>query len=102
MPILTIKSPSPSFQEPDLRGELLLDDLLKGDGISGELADTLTQLLDGHLLLVEVEAEERLVADVRLLLDVERRGGGSVELLGDGVVRVDELLQQVGLWTHLY
>ena len=57
MPILTIKSPSPSFQEPDLRGELLLDDVLKGDGISGELADTLAQLLDGHLLLVEVEAE---------------------------------------------
>lgn len=102
MPILTIKSPSPSFQEPNLRGELLLDDVLKGDSIGGELADTLTQLLDGHLLLVEVEAEERLVADVRLLLDVERRGGGGVELLGDGVVRVDELLQQVGLWTHLY
>ena len=102
MPILTIKSPSPSLHEPILRGELLLDDVLKGDGISGELADTLTQLLDGHLLLVEVEAEERLVADVRLLLDVERRGGGGVELLGDGVVRVDELLQQVGLWTHKY
>ena len=74
MPILTIKSPSPSFQEPNLRGELLLDDVLKGDGISGELADTLTQLLDGHLVLVEVEAEERFVVDVRLLLDVERRG----------------------------
>lgn len=80
-----------------LRRQLLLEDVLEGDGIGGELADTLAQLLDGHLVLVEVESEEGLVADVGLLLDVEGRGLGSVELLGDGIVGVEELLEQVGL-----
>jgi hypothetical protein len=77
--------------------ELFLDDALEGDGIGGELADTLTQLLDGHLVLVEVEAEQGLVGDVRLLLNVQRAGLGSVELLGDGLGGVEEVLEQVGL-----
>lgn len=77
--------------------DLLLDDVLEGNGISGELGDTLTELLDGHLLLVEVEAEEGLVADVGLLLKVEAGGSGGVELLGDGGVGVEELLKEVGL-----
>lgn len=66
--------------------DLALDDILERDGIGGELADTLAQLLDGHLVLVEVEAEQRLVLEVRLLLDVERGGGRGVQLLGDGGV----------------
>jgi hypothetical protein len=44
--------------------ELLLEDLLKGDGVSSELADTLAELVDGHGVLVEVEAEETLVVEV--------------------------------------
>lgn len=51
-------------------GELLLEDALKGDSISSELADTLSELLNGHLVLVEVKAEESLIIDVGLLLDV--------------------------------
>ena len=77
--------------------ELLLDDALEGDGVGGELADTLTELLDGHLVLVEVEAEGGLVGDVGLLGDVEGRGLGSVKLLGNGLVGVEEVLEEVGL-----
>lgn len=77
--------------------DLGLDDALEGLGVGSELGDTLAELLDGHLLLVEVEAEEGLVVDVGLLLDVEGGGLGGVELLGDGSVGVEELLKQVGL-----
>lgn len=80
-----------------LRRQLLLENVLEGDGIGCKLADTLAQLLDGHLVLVEVESEEGLVVDVRLLLEVEGRGAGRVQLLGDGLVGVEELLEQVGL-----
>lgn len=78
-------------------GELLLKDSLEGNGVSSELADTLTELLDGHLVLVEVEAEEGLIVDVGLLLEVQSSGLLSVELLGDGLLGVEELLEQVGL-----
>jgi hypothetical protein len=76
--------------------DLLLDDVLERLGVSGELADTLTELLDGHLLLVEVEAEGGLVRDVGLLLQVQAGGARGVELLGDGIAAVEELLEQVG------
>lgn len=80
-----------------LSRELALEGLLESDSVSGELADTLTELLDGHLLLVEVEAESSLVVDVGLLLDVGGSGRGGVELLGDVLGAVEELLEQVGL-----
>lgn len=86
-----------SDQSPNLCLDLLLQDVLEGDGVSGELGDTLTQLLDGHGLLVEVEAEESLVVDVGLLGDVEAGGVGGVELLGDGSGGVEEVLEEVGL-----
>jgi hypothetical protein len=79
--------------------KLLLDDVFEGDSIGGELADTLAELLDGHLVLVEVEAEGSLVVDVGLLLDVEGRSGGGIELLGNSLVGVEEILKQVGLKT---
>ena len=78
--------------------ELLLEGVLEGNGVSSELADTLTELLDSHLILVEVESEESLVLDVSLLLEIERRGLGSIELLGDVLGGVEELLEQVRLW----
>jgi hypothetical protein len=77
--------------------KLLLEDALERLGIGGELADTLAELVDGHGVLVEVEAEEGLVGDVALLLDVEGRSLSGVELLGDGLGGVEEVLEQVGL-----
>lgn len=80
-----------------LSRQLLPQNVLEGDGVGGKLADALAQLLDGHLVLVEVEAEQGLVVDVRLLLNVKGGSGGGVELLGDGLGGVEELLEQVGL-----
>jgi hypothetical protein len=81
--------------------DLLAQNILEGDGIRSELGDTLTKLLDGHLVLVEVEAELRLVVDVALLLEVERVGVFGDELLGDLVLRVVKLLEQVGLFSSV-
>jgi hypothetical protein len=88
---------SPLCARFHLSGELALEERLEGLGVGSELGDTITELLDGHLVLVEVEAEESLVVDVRLLLDVETGGLGGIELLGDVVVGVEEVLKQVGL-----
>jgi hypothetical protein len=77
--------------------DLLAEDVLEGDGVSSEFRDTLAELLDGHLVLVEVEAELGLVVDVRLLLEVQLASVLCDELLGDLVLRVVELLEQVGL-----
>jgi hypothetical protein len=73
--------------------DLLAEDVLESNGISGEFRDTLTELLNGHLVLVEEKAELSLVVDVALLLDVEVVGVFSVKLLGNGVLRVVELLK---------
>src|SRR3569833_81478 len=80
-----------------LRLKLLLQDALERLGVSCKLTDALAQLLYSHLFLVEVEAEQRLVIDVRLPLDVERRGSLGVELLGHGLGRVHVLIKQGGL-----
>lgn len=80
-----------------LSGNLVLDNLLEGDGVSSKLADALAELLDSHLLLVEGEAELGLVVDESLALNVLGSGGGTVELLGDGVGAVEELLEETGL-----
>ena len=81
----------------DLLLQLLLENVLEGDGIRGEFADTLAELVHGHGVLVEVEAESGLVVEVGLLLNVECRGLGSVELLGDGLLAVVQLLKERGL-----
>ena len=73
-----------------LLGDDLLDDLL---------LDLLAELLGSHLVLVEVEAEGSLVVDVALLLDVKRVGLGSIELLGNGLCGVVQLLEEVGLYV---
>ena len=77
--------------------DLLPKDVLQRHGIGSELGDTLTQLLDRHLVLVEVEAEESLVVEVVALLKVQRGSLRCVELLGDGFLGVVELLKQFGL-----
>jgi hypothetical protein len=66
--------------------DLLAQDVLEGDCVSGEFRDTLAELLDGHLVLVEEEAELGLVVDVALLLNVELAGVLGDELLGDFVL----------------
>lgn len=77
-----------------LSRELLLESLLERLSVSSKLADTLAELLDGHLLLVEGKAEGGLVVDERLALNVLGSGGSGVELLGDGIGAVEELLKQ--------
>lgn len=79
---------------PLLPLDLLLQDALQRHGVRRELGYALPQLLDRHLLLVEVEAERRLVADVRLLFNVETMCLGRVQLLGDGRGRVEQIFQQ--------
>jgi hypothetical protein len=86
-----VKTPIPGLATLSL--DLLAQDVLEGDGVGGEFRDTLAQLLDSHLVLVEEEAELGLVVDVGLLFDVERSGVAGVELLGDRVLRVVELLK---------
>lgn len=89
-------------QNPNLSLDLLLKQLLQSNRIRRELGDTLPELLRGHSILVQVEAEERLVLEVAALGDVEVGGIGRVELLGDRVGRVVELLQEVGLGMVSY
>lgn len=98
---LILLSPSSLAEEKEsktcprnLSSNLGLDDVLEDDGVGSELADALTELLDGHLLLVEIESEDGFVVDVSLLLDVEGRGGGSVELLGDSLLGGAERLKK--------
>ena len=66
--------------------DLLAQDVLKGDGVGGEFRDTLAELLDGHLILIVVEAELGFVVDVALLLKVELAGILGDELLGNFVL----------------
>lgn len=80
-----------------LRLNLLLQDILQGHGVGRELGDTLTELLDGHGLLVELEAEQSLILEVAALGDVEAAGSRGVKLLGDGVLGVVQILEQTGL-----
>lgn len=76
--------------------DLLAEDILEGDGVGSELADTLGELVDGHGVLVEVEAEEGLVLEVALLLNLELGDVLGLELLGNGVGAVVELLKKSG------
>ncbi len=56
-------------------------DAFERDCVSGELRDPFPQLLDRHLVFVEVEAVQRLVVEVVALGDVEGLGVLGVELL---------------------
>lgn len=82
----------------DLRAlNLLLKYSLESNGIRCELRDTLPELEHGHFLLVEVESECRLIVKVRFLRNVEALGIFSLQLLGDLLGRVVEVLEVVGL-----
>lgn len=76
--------------------DLLPEDAFEGDSISSKLADTFSQFLDGHLLFVEVEPEERLVIQVASLGDVKFRCTLGVKLLWHIVCAVIEFLEQIG------
>lgn len=73
-----------------------MEQLLQGHSVGGELGDTLAELLNSHGLLVEVEAERSLVVEVLALGDVQVRGTGGVKLLGNGLLGVVQILEQVG------
>jgi hypothetical protein len=75
--------------------DLGLEDILEGNSISGKGADTVGELLSGHLVLVEVVAEFGLVVNVGLPLDVEGCGLLGDELLWDGFLGVVKLLEKV-------
>lgn len=70
--------------------------LLELGGIGSKLADTLGQLLSGHGILVQLPAEGSLVeGDLGVLLG--RRGSDlGAQLALEGLVRLLELLQEVG------
>lgn len=87
-----------NFAYPSLSLNLSLEEILQGNSVGGELGDTLSKLLDGHGLFVEVESEESLVLEVRALGDVEGSSAGGVEFLGDGGGGVQEVLEEVGLY----
>jgi hypothetical protein len=78
-------------------GDLLLDEVLERLRISSELADALAQLLHCHLVFVKVEAEEGLVVDVALLLDIKLGRALGLELLRHGVGGALQLLKKAGL-----
>ena len=80
--------------------ELLLENTLESDGVRSELADTLAKLLSGHLVFVQVEAEGSLVLDVGLLLDVKGLRALGIELLGNGSIGVEELVEE-GRLQHI-
>lgn len=60
--------------------KLLLDDVLQLLSSGSEARDTFTELLNSHLVLVEVKAEEGLVLKVLLLGKVEGLGIFCTEL----------------------
>lgn len=66
------KTPVISSSHSHLCVDLLLENVLQGDSVCGELADALGELVHGHGVLVEVEAEVTLVRQVALLLNVQR------------------------------
>ena len=77
--------------------ELLTEDVLESDTILGELLDTLVELVERHRVLEEVPAELRLIVNVRHLSNVLRRCCSlRIELLGDWVGRLPELLKECG------
>jgi hypothetical protein len=82
--------------------QLLLQDVLQSNGISSEFADTFSQLLHCHGILIEVEPEVWLIVNVGLPLDIKSLGGGCVELLRNHFGGVRQLLEEVGLYGVRY
>lgn len=76
---------------------LLSQNVLQSDGISSEFRDAFPEFLNSHCFFVEIEPEQRLVLNVRLLWDVESCGIFGVQLLRDFVLRIEKLLKQIRL-----
>lgn len=75
--------------------ELLLENVLERNTVFRELLDTFVKLVEGHRVLEECPAELRLVVDEGDLLQGLALGGSlSVELLGDLLCRLLELLEE--------
>ena len=79
--------------------ELLLQVILERNSISSEFADTLTQLLNSHGILVEVESEVGFVVNVGLLWEVQALSVCGIELLRNGFGGGLQLFEEVGLYA---
>lgn len=77
--------------------DLLCQDILQLHRRGRKGRDAVTQLVNGHLLLIELESELGFVIEVFLLLDVEAVGVVGLELGGDRVSAVVELFEESGL-----
>lgn len=79
----------------------LLQQLLQSHRILGEFRDTLTQLVDGHGVFVEVKAEGRLVVEIGALGNIKPGSTRRVKLPRDGGGGVVKLLQEGRLRDNL-
>jgi hypothetical protein len=95
-PPISPKSPVPARNLSRLK--LLSQDTLQSIGISSELANTLSQLLYCHGVLVEIESESGLIVDVGLLLDIQRLCLLCVELLRDSFGGSLQFLEKIRLF----
>jgi hypothetical protein len=86
-----------SRSRADLQPHLLPQSRLEGIGILGELLDSLSKLLSGHLIFCKITSEGRLVIEIRLRGDVQRGSILRLELPGDGLLRLGELIEESGL-----
>lgn len=77
--------------------DLLSENVLERDGIGREFRDAFPELVDSHGVLVEVEAEQRLVFQVGFLGDIQGFGSLGIELLRDRIGRVVKVLEKGGL-----
>ena len=89
------------IQQSNLRSllDLLPEDVFECDSISRKFRDTFPKLIDSHGILVEVEAEQRLVFKVGLLGDVQGFGCLGIELLRYLIGRIVEILEKGRLFN---
>lgn len=76
---------------------LLLEDILERNRVSCEFRNSLSEFLNRHGLLIEVEAEERFVFKVSFLLNVECGCAFRVELLLNFIVGVVKIFEEIRL-----
>lgn len=76
--------------------ELLLEQVLESLAVLVESSNTLVELVVGHLVTLELLGKLLLVVNKGYLLDRVLLGSLRLELLGNGLVGVHELLQELG------
>ena len=79
-----------------LSTELLPEHLLAGISVLGETSDTLVELVESHGVVEQGPSERSLVVDKGDLLHLVLGSRSSIELLGDLLAGVLELLKELG------